>query len=296
MKKQTAIIFYVLTVYVGLQFTWWGYHLIQLTKALSITNDIVTKKIIMITGEGLVFFIILSLGLWRIRAAIKKDQQLTERQSNFLLSVTHELKTPLASTKLYIQTLMKRDFSLEKRTELLEKALLENKRLEEILDAILTASRLENQTLVPQCEFLKLDVMLTDLAISYNKRLGKEWIKLELEKGVSIQSDRFMLNTILINLIENAYKYAGTDQNLTLYLTKHTSTISFGASDLGPGIPEDDAKDIFRKFVRLENEETRSQKGTGLGLFIAAEFSKLIGGKLIYKATKSKGATFEVIL
>jgi K+-sensing histidine kinase KdpD len=250
----------------------------------------------MITGEGLVFFIILSLGLWRIRAAIKKDQQLTERQSNFLLSVTHELKTPLASTKLYIQTLMKRDFSLEKRTELLEKALLENKRLEEILDAILTASRLENQTLVPQCEFLKLDLMLTDLAISYNKRLGKEWIKLELEKGVTIQSDRFMLNTILINLIENAYKYAGTDQNLTLYLIKHTSTISFGASDLGPGIPEDDAKDIFRKFVRLENEETRSQKGTGLGLFIAAEFSKLIGGKLIYKATKSKGATFEVIL
>jgi K+-sensing histidine kinase KdpD len=250
----------------------------------------------MITGEGLVFFLILSLGLWRIRSAIKKDQQLSERQSNFLLSVTHELKTPLASTKLYLQTLLKRDFVFEKRNELLQKALLENQRLEEIVDAILTASRLENQTIKAHKEWINLNELLTDLADKYNTRLGKNWIIVELSDKISIESDLFMVKTILINLIENALKYAGTDQNLTLFLYRDKQNSKFGTKDAGPGISTEVQPDIFKKFVRLENEETRSQKGTGLGLFIASEFCKLIGGKLKYIDNQPKGAIFEITL
>ncbi len=296
MKKQTAVIFYVLALYVALQFIWWGYHLIQLTQELGSTDSVISKKIIMITGEGLVFFLILSLGLWRIRSAIKKDQQLSERQSNFLLSVTHELKTPLASTKLYLQTLLKRDFVFEKRNELLQKALLENQRLEEIVDAILTASRLENQTIKAHKEWINLNELLTDLAHKYNTRLGKTWIIVELNDKISIESDLFMVKTILINLIENALKYAGTDQILTLFLSRDKQNSKFGTKDAGPGISSEVQPDIFKKFVRLENEETRSQKGTGLGLFIASEFSKLIGGKLKYIDNQPKGAIFEITL
>ena len=250
----------------------------------------------MITGEGLVFFLILSLGLWRIRSAIKKDQQLTDRQSNFLLSVTHELKTPLASTKLYLQTLMKRDFPLEKRNELLQKALQENQRLEEIVEAILTASRLENQTIVAHKEWIDMNVLLLELATRYNARLDKEWIVLDMKEKIAVESDVFMVKTILINLIENALKYAGTQEKLTLFLYRDKQNSKFGTRDLGPGIPQDDQPDIFKKFVRLENEETRSQKGTGLGLFIAAEFSKLIGGTLNYTDNQPKGAIFEITL
>lgn len=296
MKKQTAVIFYVLALYVALQFIWWGYHLIQLTQELGSADSVISKKIIMITGEGLVFFLILSLGLWRIRSAIKKDQQLSERQSNFLLSVTHELKTPLASTKLYLQTLLKRDFVFEKRNELLQKALLENQRLEEIVDAILTASRLENQTIKAHKEWINLNELLTDLAHKYNTRLGKSWIIVELNDKISIESDLFMVKTILINLIENALKYAGTEQNLTLFLLRDKQNSKFGTKDAGPGISSEVQPDIFKKFVRLENEETRSQKGTGLGLFIASEFCKLIGGKLKYIDNQPKGAIFEITL
>jgi K+-sensing histidine kinase KdpD len=296
LKKQTAIIFYVLAFYVALQFAWWGYHLIQLTQEVSTTDTIISKKIIMITGEGLVFFLILSLGLWRIRSAIKKDQQLTDRQSNFLLSVTHELKTPLASTKLYLQTLMKRDFPLEKRNELLQKALQENQRLEEIVEAILTASRLENQTIVAHKEWIDMNALLLELATRYNARLDKEWIVLDMKEKIAVESDVFMVKTILINLIENALKYAGTQEKLTLFLYRDKQNSKFGTRDLGPGIPQDDQPDIFKKFVRLENEETRSQKGTGLGLFIAAEFSKLIGGTLNYTDNQPKGAIFEITL
>ncbi len=296
MKKQTAVIFYVLAFYVALQFTWWGYHLIQLTQELGSTDSVISKKIIMIIGEGLVFFLILSLGLWRIRSAIKKDQQLSERQSNFLLSVTHELKTPLASTKLYLQTLLKRDFVFEKRNELLQKALLENQRLEEIVDAILTASRLENQTIKAHKEWINLNELLSDLAHKYNTRLEKNWIIVQLNDKISIESDLFMVKTILINLIENALKYAGTDENLILFLYRDKQNSKFGTKDTGPGISSEVQPDIFKKFVRIENEETRSQKGTGLGLFIASEFSKLIGGKLKHIDNQPKGAIFEITL
>jgi K+-sensing histidine kinase KdpD len=293
-KKQTAVIFYVLAFYVALQFAWWGYHLIELTQEVAGTDNIVTHKVIMITGEGLVFFLILSLGLWRIRSAIKRDQQLTIRQSNFLLSVTHELKTPLASTKLYLQTLMKREFPADKRNELLQKALYENQRLEEIVEAILTASRIENGTMVAHKEWITLNDLMTELALNYNNRLEKEWVTLDLAEIIHIEADVFMTKTILINLIENALKYAGTNEKLTLFLYKEHQNIKFGVKDLGPGISKEAQTDIFKKFVRLENEETRSQKGTGLGLFIAAEFTKLIGGKIQFLENQPKGAIFEI--
>ena len=294
MKRQTAVIFYVLAFYVALQFAWWGYHLIELTQEVAGTDNIVTHKVIMITGEGLVFFLILSLGLWRIRSAIKRDQQLTIRQSNFLLSVTHELKTPLASTKLYLQTLMKREFPADKRNELLQKALYENQRLEEIVEAILTASRIENGTMVAHKEWITLNDLMTELALNYNNRLEKEWVTLDLAEIIHIEADVFMTKTILINLIENALKYAGTNEKLTLFLYKEHQNIKFGVKDLGPGISKEAQTDIFKKFVRLENEETRSQKGTGLGLFIAAEFTKLIGGKIQFLENQPKGAIFEI--
>lgn len=278
----------------ALQFAWWGYHLIELTHEVAGTDSAVTHKVIMITGEGLVFFLILFLGLWRIRSAIKKDQKLTERQSNFLLSVTHELKTPLASTKLYLQTLMKREFPVEKRNELLQKALIENHRLEEIVEAILTASRIENGTIVAHKEWIDLNQLLISLAESYNNRLEKEWITLDLAEKIHIEADVFMTKTILINLIENAIKYAGTEEKLTLFLYKDNQSSKFGVKDLGPGISKEVQTDIFKKFVRLENEETRSQKGTGLGLFIASEFTKLIGGKLDYNDNQPRGAIFEI--
>lgn len=98
-----------------LQFSWWAYHIIQLTHEVGYEKTAVNKRIGMIIGEGLVFFLILVFGIWRIIRSIKKEHQLARRQHNFLLSVTHELKTPLASTKLYLQTLLKRNFDTEKR-------------------------------------------------------------------------------------------------------------------------------------------------------------------------------------
>ena len=122
MKKQTAIFFYILGAYVVLQFVWWGYHLIELTEELKKEPAEIAKRITMIFGEGLVFFGILIFGLSKIRSSIIKELRLSERQNNFLLSVTHELKTPLAANKLYLQTILKRKLDEQSKTDLLQKA------------------------------------------------------------------------------------------------------------------------------------------------------------------------------
>lgn len=296
MKRQTALFFYILGIYVVLQFAWWGFHLIQITKELQEVNGTANNKAVMIVGEGMVFFSILIFGLWRIRVSIRKDQQLSERQSNFLLSVTHELKTPLASTKLYLQTLIKRDFTTEKREELLQKAIIENQRLEEIVESILTATQLENRTLKIHKEWISLNELIQSLVKNYNLTAGKNWILFENNEEISIEADAFMIKTVLRNLIENAFKYAANTEQLVVFLRKDHHKIKFGTRDLGPGIESGLQHEVFKKFVRIENEETRSQKGTGLGLFIASEFTKLNGGKLNYYPNKPQGSIFEITL
>ncbi len=294
MKRQATILFYLLGAYVILQFSWWAYHIIQLTKTVGYEQDAVNKRIGMIMGEGLVFFLILIFGLWRIIRSIKKENELAKRQSNFLLSVTHELKTPLASTKLYLQTLLKRNFDAEKRDELLQKTLLENQRLEEIVEAILISARLENRSFQIHKETIDLNLEIEKILQHFKTKVNKDIFFLQAAENLSLQSDLFMIRTILMNLIENAIKYAGTENPIEVQISKDEQGIKIAVKDQGPGIPVDKQKIIFQKFVRLQNEETRSNKGTGLGLFIVKEFTNLCGGTINFLPNKEKGSIFEL--
>lgn len=251
------------------------------------------KRIGMIIGEGLVFFLILIFGLWRIIRSIKKEQELARRQHNFLLSVTHELKTPLASTKLYLQTLLKHNFEAEKRDELLHKTLTENKRLEEIVDAILISARIENRTMEIHQEKIDVNREIRTIIEEFEKKWNKQFIDFQSTKQPILESDLFIFRTICRNLLENAIKYAGTDDQILIsVLQEEKLCIRF--IDKGPGIPSDMQQQIFKKFVRLENEETRTKKGTGLGLFIVKEFARLSNAQISYRANKPKGSIFEL--
>ncbi len=297
MKKQTAIFFYVLGAYVVLQFAWWGYHLIELTAEIDSQKGIVSNRFFMIIGEGFVFFLILILGLWKIRSSIKKELIFSQRQNNFLLSVTHELKTPLAANKLYLQTLVKRELDSSKRNELLGKAIIENQRLEAMIDNILNASRLENQVMELHKEWFSLSDLLQGVADRFNKSLQNTIVQTDLLVDCKIEADFFMIEAIINNLVENALKYAGNKKIIVLYLQKSDNErIIFGVKDEGPGIPLEFQSEIFKKFVRSGNEETRSQKGTGLGLFIAAEFIRIHEGKIRYKNNQPCGSNFEITL
>lgn len=295
MKRQTQIFFYILGLYVIIQFGWWGYHLIELTEELSAKQSVVSKRVLMIIGEGLVFFLLLLFGLWKIRSSIKKDMKLQQNQTNFMLSVTHELKTPLASSRLLLQTIQKRDLPNEKRNELLEKAISENNRLEKMIDNVLNASRLENGKMQVHKESINLPVFVQGIQQRYNKQLNEDRISYNGPDNLTVEMDVFLIETILNNLIENAIKYAPLS-SINIDVQQHIDTTTISISDQGSGISADEIKDIFKKFYRSGSEDTRSQKGTGLGLFIASQFAKVHGGKLSYKNNDPQGSLFELTL
>ncbi len=296
MKKQTAIFFYVLGIYVVLQFAWWGYHLIELTGEIKKEASFIQKRVIMIIGEGLVFFIILLLGLLKIRSSIKKDLALTQQQNNFLLSVTHELKTPLSANKLYLQTILKRNPEPTAQINMLEKAIQENERLEIMIDNILNATRLESNALKAVKSTVNFSELLEKIAGKIRKQHPVDFLQTAIQKDISCLIDGFFIETIVQNLIENAIKYAGYDGQITLYLRENEGKIIFGVRDNGPGISDAEQNDMFKKFFRSGNEETRTQKGTGLGLFIVSELVKAHGAKIRYVNNQPTGANFEVTL
>lgn len=296
MKRQTAIFFYIFGLYVVLQFAWWGFHLIQLTEELKKEPTEVSKRVIMIFGEGLVFFSILLFGLWKIRSAIKKELQLSQRQNNFLLSVTHELKTPLAANKLYLQTIQKRNLDEEKRNSLMTKAIQENERLEDMIENILNASRLENNALKPHKIETNVTLLFHQLAERFQKRNQLEIIHQKIDPSIIADIDTFFIETIVNNLLENALKYGGNAKDIELYLTKNGYNLVFGVKDNGPGISKTEIANVFSKFYRSGNEDTRQQKGSGLGLFIVAELVRIHKGKVVYKENKPSGANIEITL
>ena len=179
----------------------------------------------------------------------------------------------------------------------MEKAIAENSRLEVMIDNILNASRIENKMLKVHFEHFDLIMFLNVIAEKFNKIHQKEVIKTDFLGKIEIKADKFMIEMCVNNLIENALKYGDSNKPIVLYckLTEKKQ-VKFGVKDEGNGVPLSFRKELFNKFARNENEETRLQKGTGLGLFITSEFIKIHKGKIKYNDNVPKGANFEITL
>lgn len=278
-----------------LQFLWWGFHLIELSTEIGRNEPNSNRRVLMVIGEGAVFFLILLLGIWRIQTSIQRDLKLSERHSNFLLSVTHELKTPLASNKLYLQTLLKHTtLPAEKKQEIIAQALNENKRLEAMIENILTATRLDNHHFELNKSEIDFSQFLSEIAEKWSRT--RTAVHTDIANGINFKVDPFVIDTIFNNLLENAQKYAGKNALVTLYAYIEGENIICGVKDDGPGIPEQFRNEIFEKFTRIGNEETRIEKGTGLGLYIVKELVEMHKGKIACFANGESGTNFEITL
>jgi K+-sensing histidine kinase KdpD len=211
-----------------------------------------------------------------------------------LLSVTHELKTPLAANKLYLQTMQKRSLEEEQKQKFLSKAIQENERLENMIDNILNASRIENNALIPQKADTDVSALMKQIVERNQKRRQEEFISTHIQNNIHFAVDSLFIETILNNLIDNAKKYGLPDVQIEVYLSWEGKGIVFGVKNEGKAIPTASRKEIFEKFFRNQNEETRTQKGSGLGLFIVNELVKLHNGKIQYIETIPEGSNFEI--
>jgi len=284
--KKPITIFYFLVLYALAELTWWGYLLIA-------SN---AKRMPMILGEGSVFLIILLVGIYFFQRTIKKESEVHQQQQNFLLSVTHELKSPLAAIKLVLQTLVKRDLTKDKRDQLIGNSIEDVGRLDDLVENMLLATRIENNSYSYPKElfdFSELVKSIFDRAIitSENTRNFQQ----QIEEKISIMGDRFALGSLINNILENAIKYSPNAALVQVQLYQQSNKIFFIVADQGVGIADSERQKIFQKFYRSGNELTRQNKGTGLGLFIVEQVAKNHQAKVLVNNNLPKGTIFEII-
>ena len=295
MMIRSKILIYLLAFYVLLQFIWWGYQIIDLGALADQSQEDTSRRIIMIIGEGGVFILILMAGFWKIQQSIAKEIQLSQRQNNFMLSVTHELKTPLTSIQLALQTLKKPNLKTEDQADLIAKALGANQRLSSLIDNIIDASRLESNDFTPRREIFPLKTFLQNKTAELAASHKQANIKLNCEVDI-VHADAYMLETIFNNLLENAIKYSGENPKMEIIVKQNEKFIEIIVSDQGTGMTAEEKHQIFKKFYRVGNEISRSQKGSGLGLFITSEFVQLHKGRIKCENNKPAGTKFIIEL
>lgn len=283
-KKTTGYFLAFLSAYIILQFLWWGYMLISENPT----------KATMVIGEGSVFLLILIYGISRYQISIHRELSLHQRQSNFLLSVTHELKTPISSVQLILQTIIKHELEPEQIRGFLEKALDENKKSESLIQNMLHAASLENQRIELFKTSIHTDEFNTAFIRHLKDRFPESDINLTSATPFVFEADRFMLEGVLIHLVENSVKYGA--QKVRIDLEEVNQCVIINVKDNGPGISELDRPFIFDKFFRSGDENKREKPGTGLGLFIAKQFIELHQGSLIYKEQVPNGSLFTITL
>ena len=170
MTKRSNILIYLLAFYVVLQFLWWGYQILDLGALVDSSDEQTSRRVFMILGEGFVFILILMAGFWQIQKAIKKEIELSQNQNNFMLSITHELKTPLTAIQLALQTLSSRKLSESQKQDLIENASAENNRLKTLIDNIINASRIENKGLSTDKTNIDMKSLLERISKASKKR------------------------------------------------------------------------------------------------------------------------------
>ncbi|RZK53447.1 MAG: HAMP domain-containing histidine kinase, partial [Pedobacter sp.] len=250
----------------------------------------------MVIGEGAVFLFLLGVGAYFIHASIKKEDKLKEQQQNFLMSVTHELKSPLAAIKLSLQTILRRELDKEQRTTLIGNSLKDVERLDDLVENMLLATKIESRTY----SFPKEEFDFSELVSKIADRLQvhscgcEQIIKTKIEKGINVMGDKFALSSVVTNLIENAVKYSGPCAEVAVELCQNGGKPFLTVSDKGPGIPDGEKMLIFDKFYRVGDENVRKAKGTGLGLFIVKEVLQNHDADISVRDNAPQGAIFEV--
>lgn len=316
-KSRPIILFAVLFGYVLLQFMWWEFLLVkqndriifekqkQLELSIPDENRLIKEleelhhrknmQTVMIVGEGTVFLLLLLFGVYRIKLAHDKENYLNKQQQNFFLSITHELKTPIAATKLQLQTLQKQNLDKETQQQLIRNALLENERLNELIDNVLFASRLESNEFAFTKHLQDLSACIEQtLKRYYSKEIASGELSFQIEPNLLYEFDSQAFPSVITNLVGNAIKYSGEKKEVFIRLNRLRDKLKLSVTDNGVGISDKDKKNIFSKFFRAGNEETRSSQGTGLGLYIVQYIVTHHKASIAVKDNQPNGTIFEI--
>lgn len=252
----------------------------------------ISKK--MVLGEGLVFAISILLGLIFINRAFWSELQINKRLNNFLLSVTHELKTPITSIKLINQTIKNKKLDDNKQAALLSTANDEILRLESLVNNILAAAQIESAYKF-NFEILDINALLLNRIQRFEKiKSGITIVKELASTALEVSGDKEALIKVIDNLLDNAIKYSTSVKKVILKSEKINNITSVSFIDFGKGIEASEKTKILTKFYRTGDEEVRETKGTGLGLFIVKQVLEAHNAKLSILDNPDGGTIFKI--
>jgi signal transduction histidine kinase len=259
-------------------------------------EEFIRRKRAQYIGEGSIFLFLIIAGTVLVYRAVRKQLELAKQQQNFMMAVTHEFKTPIAVTRLNLETLKYRKLDEQKQQVLLQSAIAETERLNDLTNNILLASRMDYGKNEYAFELVDLKTTAGELTKQFELRYPLRSIKAQFPEDSWVNGDTLLLKILISNLLENAIKYAEVDSAISFCIEKSSNHMLLKVGNIGNGIPDSEKQKVFEKFYRMGNEATRSAKGTGLGLFLCKRIAEGHKGRIWVEDNQPKGCIFIVEL
>ena len=310
-----TVVYWFLLIYIVAALVWWFIELnnqnkqmydYQLTllkkddpdylqKSAQIT-DSSKRKTAQYIGEGATFLLLILFCAVFVYRAVKRQIKLSLQQQNFMMAVTHELKTPVTIVRLNLETMQKRLLDEDTKKQLLEKTIEETDRRNHLTHNILVTSQLESGSYILSKSEIDFSELVTKAVIDFQKRFPGRTIKEYITADVLAEGEYNLLEMVVSNLMENATKYTPAASDISVTLKKNNGHIILHVADFGAGINDDEKKKIFEKFYRSGNENTRLAKGTGLGLYLCLKIVKDHKGKIAVTDNIPAGSIFTITM
>ena len=312
--RRAAIIYWMLLLYIIAALVWWfislenqnqemtslKYELLSKTNESDVNSQLqkIENESRRSTGkyiaEGITFLILIFIGAAFVYRSVRRQFDMQQAQQNFMMAVTHELKTPLSVSRLNLETMLKYTLDAERQKKLIKMTLEETSRLNFLTNNILISSQLEGGGYKNSKEELDLSDLLKDCINDFRNRFPDRVFHEEIEQDADVKGDPLLLQMLINNLLENAIKYSPREKPITAKLVKQSSKIVLCIADEGMGIPEQEKERIFTKFYRIGNETTRKTQGTGLGLYLCRRIARDHNADITVTNNAPSGSNFVV--
>ncbi len=309
--NKLRTLFHPIFVFIGVQIAWiglmviWVYWYFENNLKLEefaeklrpeLFNNEFTWVILL---EGSFLMLIILAGVYVIFVYWNKQARLNRLQSNFVSSVSHELKSPLASIQLYLETMKYQQVSTQEARDFVETMLTDTERLSGLIDNILQSSKADPKAMRLQFQPVDIGEFMKEVLTAYKRQFEERKcaVQLDLDGAGVLRVDKRALRMVFNNLIGNALRYSPVGAPLVIQVENVKKYCQIHFIDRGIGIEKKDQKKVFKKFYRAQNIDTQNIEGAGLGLFISREIIKNHKGRLdVESAGRGRGTRFTVSL
>ncbi len=310
MKKSRSLIILIFA-FVFAQFAWmgllglWIYWYVSNYLIFEQVGDKLSPQIIIdspnvfIFVGGIILIVCIAIAMFFIFRNLTVQMKLTRLYDNFIANVTHELKSPLSSIQLYLETLQTKSVQHEKQKEFLGLMMKDTMRLNKLINTILEISRLEQKKISHDYRVYDVNELIHELTGKSAEHFKLPITSISFEDNIKCKCfvDKNAMQIVFDNLMDNAIKYSTEPAKIKIKLSNYKNRMLIEFCDKGIGIPQKEHKKIFNKFSRIQNNSTPNVKGTGLGLYWVREIIKQHRGKVyVFSEGKDKGSNFIIEL